>query len=73
MWNGGFGVLELLISFNYLEEVLCNMISKRQTLKQSVAMYENIAISGEVWLTILRKAYSFLCIDVRVQSSYSPH
>ena len=47
--NGGFGVLELLISFNCLEEVLCNMISKRQALKQSVAMYENIAISGEVW------------------------
>ena len=47
--NGGFGVLELLISFKCLEEVLCNMISKRQALKQSVAMYENIAISGEVW------------------------
>ena len=49
MWNGGFGVLELLISFNYLEEVCVIMISKKQALKQSVVMYENITISGEVW------------------------
>ena len=48
--NGGFGVLELLISFNYLEEVLCNMISKRQALKQSVGYRpKNVAIFGEVW------------------------
>ena len=49
MGNGGFGVLELLISFNYLEEACVIMISKKQALKQSVAICENIAISGEVW------------------------
>ena len=47
--NGGFGVLELLISFDCLEEVCVIMVLKKQTLKQSVVMYENITISGEVW------------------------
>ena len=42
----GFRIVNL---FQCLEEVCVIMISKKQALKQSVAIYVNIAVLGEVW------------------------